>query len=157
MSRPVSTTAKAALFAPQTGEAFLILLTLSHPNLATPIRVSSDAVNTASRGDLFIAYPFDLTLPDDEEQRPPRARLVIDNVDRQIVATIRTLQSAPTLLIEIVRANDPNTVEARFSDFKLFDITYDSQVITADLTLEDFTAEPYPAATFSPSLFPGLF
>lgn len=157
MSRSVSTTAKAALFAPETGEAFLILLTLSHPDLAVPIRVSSDAVNTISRGDLFIAYPFDLTLPDDEEQRPPRARLVIDNVDRQIVATIRTLQSAPTLLIEIIRASDPNTVEAKFSDFKLFDITYDSQVITADLTLEDFTAEPYPAATFSPSLFPGLF
>lgn len=157
MTRTVSTTAKAALFAPQTGEAFLILLTLSHADLAVPIRVSSDAVNTTSRGDLFIAYPFDLTLPDDEEQRPPRARLVIDNVDRQIVATIRTLQSAPTLLIEIIRANDPDTVEAKFSDFKLFDITYDSQVITADLTLEDFTAEPYPAATFSPSLFPGLF
>lgn len=157
MSRTVSNTAKAALFAPETGEAFLILLTLSHPDLAVPIRVSSDAVNTTSRGDLFIAYPFDLTLPDGEEQRPPRARLVIDNVDRQIVATIRTLQSAPTLLIEIIRASDPNTVEAKFSDFKLFDITYDSQVITADLTLEDFTAEPYPAATFSPSLFPGLF
>lgn len=157
MSRPISADTKTALFAAETDDAFLILLTFMHEDLVEPIRVTSDAVETISRGNIFVAYPFNITLPDDEEKRPPKARLVIDNVDRQITATIRTLQSAPTLLIEIVRAAEPDTVEARFEDFRLFDVTYDSQVITADLGIEDFTAEPYPSASFSPSLFPGLF
>ena len=51
----------------------------------------------------------------------------------------------------------PDVVEARFEDFRFTDISYDSQVIEGDLSVEDFTAEPYPAACFSPSLFPGLF
>jgi hypothetical protein len=157
MSRTLSTAARQALYGATTEEVFLILLTLDHETLEMPLRVSSDAVNTVSRGETFIAYPFQLSLPDDEEGKSPHARLVIDNVDRQIVAAVRGLTSAPTVLMEIVRAADPDTVEAVFADFRLTDVTYDSQVVEGDLTIEDFTAEPYPAASFSPSLFPGLF
>lgn len=157
MSRALSLAARTALNAAETGEAFLILLTFTHPGLAAPIRVSGDAVETVSRGETFAAYPFDLLLPDDGEGKSPRARIVIDNIDRQIMAAVRSLQSAPTLLIEIVRAADPDTVEAVFHDFRLQNVTYDSQAIEGDLSIEDFTAEPYPAASFSPSLFPGIF
>lgn len=157
MSRLFSAAAKAALFSAETEEAFLVLLTLSHADLATPMRVSSNGVDTLSRGNSFISFPFELTLPDDEENRPPRAKLAIDNVDRQIVSAIRAISSAPTLLIEIVRAAAPDTVEASFVDFKLTNVRYDSTRVEGDLTIEDFTSEPYPAATFSPSLFPGIF
>lgn len=157
MSRPLSAPAKTALHGAETGEAFLILLTLSHESLAESLRVSSDAVNTLSRGQTFVSYPFDLTLPADEEGRSPRAHLVIDNIDRQIIAAIRGLASSPSLMIEIVRAAAPDTVEAVFHDFRLVNVVYDSHLIDGELTIEDFTAEPYPAATFSPSLFPGIF
>lgn len=157
MSRSLSSSAKTALNAAETGEAFIILLTFTHGSLASPIRVSSDDVNTVSRGETFAAYPFELVLPDDGEGRSPRARLVIDNVDRQIMEAIRSLQSAPVLLIEIVRAAAPDTVEAVFHDFRLQNVTYDSRAIEGDLSIEDFTAEPYPAASFSPSYFPGIF
>lgn len=157
MSRPLSLPARAALYAPETGEAFIILLTISHPDLPAPIRVSGDSLDTESRGETFAAFPFALSLPDDEDNKSPRARLVIDNVDRTIVRAVRQLTSSPTVRIEIVRAAAPDTVEARFEDFRFTNISYDSQVVEGDLTIEDFTAEPYPAASFSPSLFPGLF
>lgn len=157
MSRVISSLSRQSLYAGETGDAFLVLLTLSHASLAEPIRVTSDAVDTLSRGDSFIAFPFEISLPDDEDRRPPRARLVIDNIDRRIVQAVRSLSSAPSVLIEIVRAADPDTVEARFVDFKLANVTYDSSVVEGDLTVEDFTAEPFPSASFSPSLFPGLF
>jgi hypothetical protein len=70
---------------------------------------------------------------------------------------VRSLSTAPTALIEIVRAASPDTVEAQFVDFKLTNVTYDALRVEGDLTLEDFTAEPFPSAIFSPSLFPGLF
>jgi hypothetical protein len=157
MSRNISLSARQALYAQETDEAFLILLTIDHDSLDVPIRVSSDAVDTNSRGNTFTAFPFDLTLPDDDDNRSPRARLVIDNVDRQIVLAVRALESAPTVLMEIVRAADPDTVEARFADFRLTNVTYDARAVEGDLTVEDFTAEPFPAHVFSPSLFPGLF
>lgn len=157
MSRDFSTSARQSLYAGSTDDVFLILLTFLHDDLTAPIRVTSDAVNTTSRGNLFIAYPFELSLPDDDETRPPRARLTIDNIERQIMTAVRNLTTAPTVLIEIIRAADPDTVEARFADFKLLNVQYDAHVIQGDISVEDFTTEPFPAHTFSPSLFPGLF
>jgi hypothetical protein len=157
MSRPITPESHAAFYAAETEEVFVILLTLTHPDMAEPLRVSSDAVDTDSRGNIFIAYPFNLSLPDDEDNRPPRARLAIDNIDRQIMQAVRQLTSSPTVLLEIVRAAAPDVVEAKFEDFRFTNISYDSHMIEGDLTVEDFTAEPYPAASFSPSLFPGLF
>lgn len=157
MSRPVSLTAKAALNAQETGDAFLILLTISHAQLATPLRVTGDAIETVSRGNSFVPFPFELSLPDDDSGKAPEARLTIDNIDRQIVKAVRGLPSAPSVLIEIVRAAEPDTVEARFEDFRLTDVQYDSRVVEGNLTVEDFTAEPFPAFLFSPGLFPGLF
>lgn len=157
MSRSLTTIARQSLNAAESNDTFLVLLTLSHADLAEPLRVSSDGQDTLSRGNNFIAYPFELSLPSDEDNRAPRAHLTIDNVDRQIVQAVRTLTSAPTALIEIIRAADPDTVEAKFEDFKLTNVFYDAHTVEADLTIEDFTAEPYPAASFSPSLFPGIF
>ena len=157
MTRTVSGGSRSALFAPQSGDAFIVLLTFAHGDLAAPLRVCSNDQDVISRGDLFVAYPFDLTLPDDSEVRAPRARLVIDNVDRQIVATLRALASSPVLTLEVVRAAEPDVVEAVFHDFRLRNVRYDSQVVEADLTIEDFTAEPFPAGSFTPSQFPGIF
>ena len=157
MSRTVTTLTRQALHAAETGDAFLILLTLDHASLLQPIRVTSDAVTTTSRGNDFMPFPFDLILPDDQDNRSPRAKLVIDNIDRQIVEAVRRLSSAPTVLIEIIRAAAPDTVEAQFVDFKLTNVSYDAQRVEGFLTIEDFTAEPFPAAIFSPGLFPGLF
>lgn len=157
MSRSLTLATRRALNAPETNEIFLVLLTISHKDMDTPIRVVNNAEDVTSRGDLFTAYPFDLSLPNDEDNQSPRARLVIDNIDRQIVLAVRQLSSSPTVTIEIIRAADPDMIEARFVDFRFTNITYDSQMIEGDLTLEDFTAEPFPAASFSPSLFPGLF
>lgn len=157
MSRSITSQTRAAFFAPETDEVFIILLTLSHDEMAAPIRVCSAAENILSRGETFIPFPFALTLPEDEDGRPPRARLGIDNIDRQIVLAVRSLTSSPQVLIEIIRAAAPDVVEARFEDFRFTNISYDSRAVTGDLTVEDFTAEPFPAACFSPSLFPGLF
>ena len=157
MSRNLSPDTRRALQASDTAEAFLILLTISHADLPEPLRVSSDAVDTTSRGMVFTAFPFNLTLPDDVDNQSPEARLTIDNIDRQMVLAVRSLTSAPTIVIEIVRANAPDVIEAQFQDFRLTNVTYDSQVIQGNLSIEDFTMEPFPAAVFAPGNFPGLF
>lgn len=157
MSRVTSAELKAAVFAQETDEQFIVLLTLDHADLDAPIRVNSSGEDIISRGDTFVAYPFSIVLPDDVEDRPPRAKLQIDNIDRVIVQTIRTITSAPTITIEIVRAADLDTVEASFADFRMQKVTYDVNTVQGELTLEEFITEPYPARVFSPADFPGLF
>lgn len=148
---------KQLLFAEEMDEAIILLLTLDHPELSTPIRVCSDAVDVLSRGNTFISFNFNITLPLESGDSPPRAKLQIDNVDRQIIQTVRSISSAPNLTVEIVRSGDLDTVEVQFLDFTLNNITYNAMTVSGDLSFEDFLREPYPAAVFDPARFPGGF
>ena len=157
MPRAISDTFRSALYAPATGEAFLVLITIDHPVLAEPIRVTSDAVDTVSRGETFVRFPFQIELPSDTNDRPPTARLSVDNVSREIVENLRAIGSAPSVLVEIVLGSAPDIVEASFPDFQLSQVHYDALTVQGRLDVEQFTAEPYPAGVFSPADFPGLF
>lgn len=144
-------------FASDTADVWLVLLTIAHDAIDPPIRVVNNTEDVTSRGETFTAYPFNLVLPDEREDAPPRARLEIDNVSREIAQAIRSITSAPTVTIEIIRAADPDTVEMSWPFFSLRNIKWDSKVVSGDLTVEDFTSEPYPAGIFSPASFPGVF
>ena len=157
MSRPVSAAARAALNAQQTAEAFITLLTIDHADLASPIRVCNDAVDTVSNGNTFVAFPFQLTLPTDADGVPVRAQLVIDNVDQQIVTAVRSIATAPTVLIQLVLASTPDTIEMAWPDFLLKDVSYDALIVSGQLTFERYEVEPYPARRMTPTNFPGMF
>lgn len=157
MARNIGINLLKVLAAQETSEAALLLLTIDHDDLAQPIRVTSDAVQTVSNGNTFLAYPFQLTLPDDPDNGFSSAKLTIDNVHRDIVVAIRSISSPPTATIQIVLGSDPDTVYIEFSDFKLADINYDALTVTADLVIDHFIHEPFPGTRFLPSNFPGLF
>ena len=153
MTRSVSDALKRAVYAAETEEVFIVLLTIAHAEMEEPFRLSSDAVDTVSRGETYYAYPFEVQLPDDSE----KARITVDNIDRNIVAAIRSISTWPTVTLEVVLASDPDVVEASFEDFQMREITYNSLVVEGTLSMEALLQEPYPAGTFNPSQFPGLF
>lgn len=157
MSRNASAELRQAVYAQETAEEFVVLIAIAHPDLETSIRVNSSGKDTISNGETFFAYPFEVVLPDDVDDRPPRAKLRIDNISQEIVLAVRTISSAPFVTIQIVMVSSPNTIEAEFPDFLLSNITYDQLTVEGDLTLEEFIGEPYPARVFSPADFPGLF
>jgi hypothetical protein len=158
MSRSLSTAFRSALAAQETGEAILLLLEIDHSELATPIRVSSDNVNTTSNGEVFVAYPFILKLPnDDNTEGPPVASLQIDNVDQSLTTVIRNITTPPTCRIMVVLGSDPDTLEMDLPGFSMIDISANVTTISAQLTIENYMAEPFPGNKFMPSTFPGLF
>lgn len=154
---PVTDAFRRAAFDPETGEVFLVLLTIDHPDIHPPIRVVNNTENIPSRGNEFIAFPFDLQIPDSREDAPPRARLTIDNVSREIALAIRQVTTPPSVLMEIIRAADPDIVEASFPGFVLRDVRWDALQVSGELAVEDLAREPFPAGTFTPGQFPGLF
>ena len=166
MSRPVSDIAKQAIFSSETSEVFVILLTITHADLqGGAIRVCSNSVDVVHGNDTYLAYPFELQLPPQSDDRPPVASLRIDNVHRLIVENIRSINSAPTVQMEIVRVEDDNGttkvsqdgIEASFDDFRLRNVSYDALTVEGELSLEHFIEEPYPSRVFSPTDFPGMF
>lgn len=165
MSRSVSNVLKNAANAANTSEAFLVLLTIEHASLAEPIRVTTDQIDTLSSGVKgvisngveYVGFPFEIILPDENENTLPRATLRLDNVDRTIVQAVRSITSAPDVTMQVVLASDPDTVEAEITNFQLRNVTANAQVVEGELTTTQYDEEPYPAGRFTPNGFGGLF
>lgn len=156
MARTLSSVALASIHAQETGEVWLVLVTISHSTLATPIRVVANNEDITSRGNLFQAFPFDIVLPGQDADGPPRATLRFDNVDRTAVNAIRGLTSAPDVLLEVVLASNPDLVEISFPGLSLRNVRFDALQVEGELFFESIFNEPV-TLTMTPSRFPGLF
>ena len=134
----------------------LVLLTISHPSLAEDIRVVNNLVAITSNALEYIAFPFDIQLPDSKEDSQPSAKLTISNVSREIGQAIRLISTPPSVKIAVVRQDTPDIVEAQFVGMRLNNVKYDMMMVSADLEFEDLTREEYPSLKFSPSIFRGI-
>lgn len=158
MARSVSATFEAAVYAQETSEVFHILLAISHTDMSATLRFVSNSEDVTSDGDTYTAFPFKIDFPPaDGEDQLPSVQLVIDNIDRSIIEELRSIDSAPTVAVSVVLASDPDTVECGPLSFTLKTIDYDAKLITAELGFEDILNEPFPAGTFTPTDFGGLF
>jgi hypothetical protein len=95
-------------------------------------------------------------LPGQGGDGPGEAQLSIDNTDRVIVDTLRSITDAADVLIEIILADTPDTVEVALPPLKLRDVTYNVSTVTGYLRFEDLVTEP-ACETITPSRFPALF
>ena len=154
--RTLSNRALASAFSQQTDDVWLVLLTITHPSLTTPLRFVNNYESVTSGGDLYIAFPFEIEFPGQDPDSAGEARITIDNIDRQIVTTIRSISSPPEVTLEVILAATPNTIEASFSGMVLRDVTYDVQKVTGTLRFEDIMSEPL-SVQMTPQRFPGMF
>ena len=157
MSRSLSLAARQAVNAPETGEVFLLLLTLDLEELETPIRVVNNTKDIVSLGETYIAFPFEIALPDEDPDSVVRVTLRIDNVDREIVKNLRTVSSPLAVSLEVVMASSPDIVEAGPFNMTLVTAEYDALTVTGELAFEDVLNEPFPGHAYVPGDYPGLF
>ena len=157
MSRTLSLAMLVALFNQQTDDAIIPLLTIEHPGMEDTLRFALNGENITSRGEPYLAFPFDLVVPDDSPDRPPQANLTVSNIDRQMTAFLESSVIPPTVTIEIIMASAPDVVEAAWSGLTLRNVKYNVQSISGSLTYEKMATEGYPRGVFSPSYFPGMF
>jgi hypothetical protein len=156
MPRTLSNTALASMNAQATGEVWLVLLTISHATLPTPIRLVNNNEDVVSRSNTFIAFPFEIELPGEDPDQPPKAMLRIDNVDRRVVQTIRSITAPPTITLEVILASAPNNVEVSFTNMTLRNAQYDVSTVSGELTFDSIYTEPV-TLTMTPNRFPALF
>lgn len=162
---------RESAFAQETGSIPIVLITITHPTLIDPIRLSSDPTQritelttasdvvygTISRGDRYIYYPMQIKLPDDTDEGGNEINITIDNIHRDLTPTIRSITSPAVFCLEMVLDSTPDLVEISWPAFNMTNVQYNAQTITATLSLETLVSEPFPAGSFTPAAFPALF
>lgn len=156
MSREISATAKEAIFAQETSQVFLVIIEIDHSDLTTPLRFVNNNENIVSNGNTYEAFPFEFQFPNDSEDESS-ARLSICNIDRQIVAVIRSLTSAPTVTVSVILASTPDIVEMGPYTFLFQDTTYTFDVVSGSLAYENKLGYRASSESYLPQDFPGLF
>ena len=156
MSRTLSLTALTAAYAEETGEVTLVLLTIDSPDLGAPIRLSSDNVDTTSRGNVYQSFPFSASLPGDEPGESRNLQLSVDNVDRQIANALRSSRQGITVKMEVIVASEPDAVQAEF-DFDVISASYGDTDASLTLSFDNLLDEQFPSDRFTPANAPGLF
>ncbi len=154
------------MFSQESKEVLIFLLTITHPTLITPIRITTDPTTrisdeplkygTTSRSNLFEYAGVDITLPDEQDKQAPASKLSIANVTLELVPLARSVSTAPSIMIEGVLASALDSVEMTWPALDMSRLTYDASFLIFDLTMDALVTEPYPYGTFSPASFPGL-
>lgn len=168
--RNLSAEALKALFSPESDSDLAILVTLYAEDGVTPLVNLSDSYTQRlsettqdivygmiSNGVEYTFLPLEISLPSEEEARAPRCSIIIRDVVRYLIPTIRNLTYQPKVKLQLVLTKTPNVVEVSYTGFYISSLTYNAEQITAELSMIDYEREPFPAHSFSPAYFPGLF
>jgi hypothetical protein len=145
-----------AALASSSDVVWLALLTISitgYPSLY----IVNNSAPIVSRGVQYEPYPFAVTLPVDDTETLPAVSLVISNLDAAIVEFVRSQKYPPSIKIEVVTSAYPDIVEKSLTFLKLVSVSYDAMQLTGTLNVDDFLTQGFPAESYVPPQFPGLF
>lgn len=173
MSRLTSMSPNAlkAVFSPDADDDLIILLTIYNPLNESEViarladgftkRISETAdevlYGVTSNAFDYTFLPMEISLPSEDEAQAPRCSIVMHDVTRHLTPIIRTITAPPRIKLELVLTKTPDVVEVSFSDFYINNFTYNSDSVTADLSMIDYEKEPFPMHSFTPRYFPGMF
>ena len=149
----------ATLLARQnTTEVLVALMTVTHADLAAPLRLCTGmpGEDIVSGGNTFIAAPFDIGWPNDDDQVPV-AQLTAMNVDRAIGQALETINDPAEVTLQAVLASSPDTIERTAAKFQLRNARWNAIQLTADITRNTISTEPCPKYRITPLRFAALF
>lgn len=144
---------------------------IRHSSFAVPIRVVRDLVGLtatlessapadASTAVYFQPFAFDLVPPEVSMEGAPRLVLEIDNVSREILASIELAMATPSLLEVTYRAFLSGDLAAPANDppthMTIFQISATPMRIRAVCGMQDINNKRFPAEEYSAEAFPGL-
>lgn len=112
---------------------------------------------TISRGEQYLFVPFDLTLPDEQDETAPNAKIRLSNVGREVMELVRSVDTPAKIVLEILLGSDLETVEVAFPELHIAQAEYTAGELTLGLVVDFLSEIPFPGGTFGPAYFPGLF
>ncbi|KAB2937397.1 DUF1833 family protein [Hyphomicrobium sp.] len=167
MARELSLSFRNALNAEATEDAVITLVTITHPELDSAIRLSSDPTRrisvdplrygTVAEGVIYDFVLMSVIFPDDRMGAPAAVTLAFANVADDMAAVIRAALSPARVDIRCVLATAPDVVEEEWLDLRGVQGSYDDSRITYDVSREAISNEPWPAHRMTQARFPRLY
>jgi len=159
MPRTLPTTIVNAIFAQQTSEAFLVLLTATHSSF-TPVRVVNNTELVTSNGNVFQPFPFAVILPPDSEDLKIAAKISIFDAEREVIDNLRFVAGSRERIkieLEVIAASDPDTILQSVSGLEIENVVYEAGRLDLEATINNLLTEGFPRDSFTPNNFPGIF
>lgn len=157
MSNQLSPALLAQLFAQESNDPFLMLITLSHSTFASDIYLVNNTENVISNGRTFQAFPVNIRLPVDDGETAREISIEFDNVSLELIDEVRTVTNPIDLKIEMVLASNPDSIEISLEDLKLRSLSYNKQRISAKIYMDTFLNVELTSERYTPKNFPGIF
>ncbi|MEM6726870.1 MAG: hypothetical protein AAF618_00095 [Pseudomonadota bacterium] len=171
--RRVSLNARMAHEAAFSDELEIVLLSIEHAGLDAPLLLSTDPTtrlgieplrygtrSTWLSGGTAREFEFvglAAELPDDIEDAPPEAQLVISNVVAGLPKLMRSFQDRPTVNLAVVMATTPDLVEMEYRGLAIVEANGDTAETRLSVTREAVEDETVPMDRFTRARFPGLY
>lgn len=156
MSRDVSSQFRENAYNQTDTDGILVLITIDHTDLTSPIRIVNNNESIVSNGNTFEPVAIKVTLPSEIEGQISNAKLSIDAVDRTIIYAVRSISSAPDITLEIVKISDYDTIEVSY-DFQLRNINVKGSRVDGDLIFQTYTREKISSLEYTTVNTPGLY
>lgn len=154
-------------------EIEVALFVIEHPDLPTPIRLSTDNTERLSDDPLIygtrsawaganpMAEPYvwiiaSAVLPDEAEDAPASAQIVVENLDAGMVELLRSFTTPASVRMAVVLASSPDLVEAEWAGLTITQANITSGDITLSLSRDEVELEPFPSGRMTRHRFPGL-
>lgn len=178
MSRTVSAAALKAMFSVDSDDVLITLITIkadasigisndivfadNYTGRLTSMTTDAEVIYgvTSTVSGSSVEYPFipvEISLPNDDNSSAARCSMTIHDVTRIVLPSLRSITGAPSVELKLVLSSTPNVLEASYIGFKLSNVSYNANSITAELNMPSLEVEPFPAHSFTPAYFPGLF
>ncbi|HEY9081347.1 DUF1833 family protein [Magnetovibrio sp.] len=153
-------------------EVFLTCFTVTHPELAQPLRMVSNTEDIVRNTKTYVAMPLEVGLPDDDPDRPPRVPVSIENWGEGDLSRLSpedqaafktpmevfdTFVDPPEVDLEVIMASAPDEPEMGPIRMQFTSVEIGEAMIDGELSADDgFAQEPYPGPSFGPKETPGL-
>ena len=157
MSRTLSAAAQASINARETGEVWVGMIELTHADFSAPIRLATDSVDVTHNGDVYQAFPFDITLPDEEDEGVPVVNWMALNASQELTAEFRSVTGPIDGSVFWVLASSPNVIEVGPMELQLRSFEYDAEKMAGSLVIEPVLDAVFGSMAMDNTNAPGLF
>ena len=174
MSRSISKAARQAIDDATTSEGEIALFVFEHPTLDAPLRLSTDPTERISSDPLaygtrstwdgadkstdpYLFVLMSAEVPGDQEDTPAAPVIVLENVDNDIAALLRSFTDMATVHMAVVLASSPDFVEVEYRGMKLLSADGNAEEVRLSIGHRPIEDEGVPMDRFTKDRFPGMY
>lgn len=155
MSNELSNELKAQIFAQESADPFLTLVTLTGPGFV--YRLVNNSKDIISGGQTFQAFPMKVRLPADDGDSAREFQIEFDNASLLLIVALRSQTAPIECQIDMILASMPDVIQMTVEDLLIRSVVYDKNKVSAKIVLDNFLTVAMTSERYTPLSYPGMF